>query len=76
LLSNKVVLRNDVFSTIRPQHNSFVKAFEEKIDFSTIELHYTDSPHLVAARCAISLLGNLMFFAEKKTAHLKNDGTK
>jgi len=52
LLNNKAGFGNDVFSTIKLQNSSsFIKkAFEEKIDFSNIELHFTNSPHLIATR--------------------------
>jgi len=42
---------DEVFSTIN-QNNPplFLDAFKQKIDFSTIELTWTDSPHLEAAR--------------------------
>lgn len=39
---------DQVFSTIRPQKWS--DAFRDKVDFSHIELNWTDSPHLEAAR--------------------------
>jgi len=42
---------DEVFNTIN-QNNPpvFLDAFKQKIDFSTIELNWTDSPHLEAAR--------------------------
>jgi hypothetical protein len=42
---------DQVFNTINPTNPPvFLDAFKQKIDFSTIELNYTDSPHLEAAR--------------------------
>jgi len=42
---------DQVFNTINPTNPPvFLDAFKQKIDFSSIELNYTDSPHLEAAR--------------------------
>jgi len=42
---------DEVFNTINPTNPPvFLDAFKQKIDFSTIELNWTDSPHLEAAR--------------------------
>jgi chemotaxis protein histidine kinase CheA len=42
---------DQVFNTINPTNPPvFLDAFKQKIDFSTIELNWTDSPHLEAAR--------------------------
>jgi hypothetical protein len=42
---------DEVFNTISTTNPpGFLDAFKQKIDFSTIELNWTDSPHLEAAR--------------------------
>jgi len=42
---------DEVFNTINTTNPpGFLDAFKQKIDFSTIELNWTDSPHLEAAR--------------------------
>lgn len=42
---------DEVFNTINQTNPPiFLDAFKQKIDFSTIELNWTDSPHLEAAR--------------------------
>jgi hypothetical protein len=42
---------DEVFSTINQSNPpGYLDAFKQKIDFSTIELTWTDSPHLEAAR--------------------------
>jgi len=46
---------NEIFSTIRapssPTHSFInIDAFKEKIDLANIQLNWTDSPHLEAAR--------------------------
>jgi len=43
---------NEIFSTIRTPHTNYVnvEAFKEKIDLTNIELNWTHSPHLEAAR--------------------------
>jgi len=43
---------DEVFNTVRPSkyNSTFVDAFKEKVDLSHIELNWTDSPHLEAAR--------------------------
>jgi len=42
---------NRLFSTVRATADpNLVRAFQQKIDFKSIELNCTDSPHLEAAR--------------------------
>jgi len=42
---------DEVFSTINQTNPpDYVDAFKQKVDLSTIELNWTDSPHLEAAR--------------------------
>lgn len=41
---------DEVFSTIKPSNPTYAEAFKEKIDFSSIELSWTGSPFLEAAR--------------------------
>eukprot|EP01119_Soliformovum_irregulare_P005756 TRINITY_DN1750_c0_g1_i1.p1 TRINITY_DN1750_c0_g1~~TRINITY_DN1750_c0_g1_i1.p1 ORF type:complete len:256 (-),score=50.73 TRINITY_DN1750_c0_g1_i1:484-1251(-) len=51
---NKILFSttNETFNTVRPSkyNSTFVDAFKEKVDLSLIELNWTDSPHLEAAR--------------------------
>jgi len=44
------VPQDEVFNTVRQNPPVFLGAFKEKIDLSAIELNWTDSPHLEAAR--------------------------